>query len=91
MLLPSAGFTSGKTIPEESTFASMDPEDNVVLYVNRSPALSWSGVPEGTRSFIITLYALDIARCPVEGVANGHAVRKAMKGHFLEIASLMGT
>jgi Raf kinase inhibitor-like YbhB/YbcL family protein len=40
--------------------------------------------------YVFTLYALDIARCPVEGKFTGHAVREAIKGHVLAEASLIG-
>lgn len=43
MKLESAAFASGGSIPKQYT---CDGED-------RSPALSWSGVPEGTQSFVL--------------------------------------
>lgn len=41
--------------------------------------------------YVFTLYALDVARCPVEGRFDGTAVRKAIAGHVLGQASLTGT
>ena len=38
-----------------------------------------------------TLYALDIARCPVEGSFTGADVRAAIAGHVLGQASIVGT
>nr|VFK25042.1 MAG: hypothetical protein BECKMB1821G_GA0114241_10119 [Candidatus Kentron sp. MB]VFK35433.1 MAG: hypothetical protein BECKMB1821I_GA0114274_11184 [Candidatus Kentron sp. MB]VFK77294.1 MAG: hypothetical protein BECKMB1821H_GA0114242_11203 [Candidatus Kentron sp. MB] len=38
-----------------------------------------------------TLYATDLARCPVEGTFDGDAVRKAIQGHILAEATVMGT
>ena len=38
-----------------------------------------------------TLYALDVARCPVEGVVDGRAVAAAIAPHVLAQASVMGT
>lgn len=38
-----------------------------------------------------TLYALDVERCPVEGRLDGPAVRKAVEGHVLGSARLVGT
>lgn len=38
-----------------------------------------------------TLYALDVERCPVEGQFRGPDVLKAIDGHVLGKASLMGT
>lgn len=41
--------------------------------------------------YIFTLYALDIAKLPVEGRLTGQQVREALKGHLLAEASLTGT
>jgi hypothetical protein len=38
-----------------------------------------------------TLYALDVARCPVQGAFDGPAVLAAIAGHVLASASLSGT
>lgn len=38
-----------------------------------------------------TLYALDVARCPIDGELTAPAVRAAIEGHVLAEASLMGT
>jgi Raf kinase inhibitor-like YbhB/YbcL family protein len=40
--------------------------------------------------YVFTLYALDVARCPVEGRFSGPEVRAAMAGHILAEASLTG-
>nr|VFK63980.1 MAG: hypothetical protein BECKUNK1418G_GA0071005_104013 [Candidatus Kentron sp. UNK]VFK70989.1 MAG: hypothetical protein BECKUNK1418H_GA0071006_104614 [Candidatus Kentron sp. UNK] len=37
-----------------------------------------------------TLYAIDLARCPVEGTFDGDAVRKAIEGHVLAEARVTG-
>ncbi|HRP74368.1 MAG TPA: YbhB/YbcL family Raf kinase inhibitor-like protein [Rhodocyclaceae bacterium] len=41
--------------------------------------------------YVFTLYALDVARCPLDGRFDGTAVRKAIEGHVLGEASLTGT
>lgn len=41
--------------------------------------------------YIFTLYALDVERCPVEGVVDGRTVRQAIEGHVLARAALVGT
>ena len=41
--------------------------------------------------YVFTLYALDVARCPVEGVFSGADVLEAIDGHILGQASLTGT
>ena len=38
-----------------------------------------------------TLYALDVPRCPIDGELTGLAVRKAIEGHVLAKASIVGT
>jgi hypothetical protein len=38
-----------------------------------------------------TLYALDVPRCPAEGVVDGRAVLEAIRPHVLARAELMGT
>jgi Raf kinase inhibitor-like YbhB/YbcL family protein len=40
--------------------------------------------------YVFTLFALDAARCPVEGRFTGQDVRSAMAGHVLGQASLTG-
>jgi Raf kinase inhibitor-like YbhB/YbcL family protein len=41
--------------------------------------------------YVFTLYALDVARCPVEGKFTGPEVLAAMAGHILGQASITGT
>ncbi len=40
--------------------------------------------------YVFTLYALDVAKCPVEGKFGGADVRKAIAGHVLAEAKLTG-
>ena len=47
--LTSAGFTDGGPLPDAQVMAGG----------NRSPQLSWSGAPEGTKSFAITCFDPD--------------------------------
>jgi len=41
--------------------------------------------------YVFTLYALDVARLPVEGSFTGAQVREAMRGHVLGEATFSGT
>lgn len=41
--------------------------------------------------YVFTLYALDVARCAVEGRFTGPDVRAAIAGHVLAEAKLTGT
>lgn len=200
MKLESSSFTHGAPIPPEFAFARPDADTRMALSANRSPALAWSDVPDGTKSFVLichdpevptvaddvnkedrqvpfdlprfdffhwvlldiaadcralaagegsegiqphgkpgpeaahgrrhgsndytlwfagdaamegtyfgydgpcppfndtvihryifTLYALDVARCPVDGTADGRTVRQAIAGHILDRAVLEGT
>ena len=40
--------------------------------------------------YVFTIYALDFARCPVEGIFKGPAVLEAIRGHVLDKASITG-
>ncbi|CAN5756494.1 kinase inhibitor [soil metagenome] len=52
--LTSPGFKDGDRLPEEQTFNGFG-----LSGPNISPALEWSGVPEGTKSFAVTCYDPD--------------------------------
>ena len=40
--------------------------------------------------YVFTIYALDFARCPVEGIFKGPAVLESIRGHVLDKASITG-
>lgn len=52
------------------------------------PCPPWND--EIAHSYVFTLYALDIPRCPVEGKFTGQQVREAIKGHVLAEAGITG-
>lgn len=54
MTLTSPDLTEGGTLPEAQVFNSFG-----CTGLNLSPALEWSGAPEGTKSFILTAYDPD--------------------------------
>ena len=41
--------------------------------------------------YVFTMYALDVAKCPVSGTFKGADVLQAIKGHVLKQASITGT
>lgn len=60
MKLLSDSFRDGERIPGEFAFAVIDPKHHVALAGNRNPHLSWSEVPDGTRSFAIICHDPDV-------------------------------
>ena len=53
------------------------------------PCPPWND--EIVHHYHFTLYALDVEKCPVEGVFRGADVRSAMEGHILGQAEITGT
>jgi len=53
------------------------------------PGPPWND--ELVHHYHFTLYALDVERCPVEGAFTGPDVLKAIEGHVLGQASMVGT
>lgn len=61
MRLTSPAFDDGDRFPTEFVFGIHDPEQHIVLGPNRNPPLEWSEVPDGTRSFAVTMIDHDVA------------------------------
>ncbi|MCO4762383.1 MAG: YbhB/YbcL family Raf kinase inhibitor-like protein [Myxococcales bacterium] len=53
------------------------------------PCPPWND--ERLHHYHFTVFALDVARCPVEGTFGGDDVRKAIQGHVLDSASMVCT
>jgi len=67
-------------------------EDNDMrgdYYGYDGPCPPWND--EIPHHYVFTIYALDIARLPLDGLFTGQQVREAMRGHILDQASLTGT
>jgi Raf kinase inhibitor-like YbhB/YbcL family protein len=54
----------GDPIPEEYAFCIPDPQRHCALGSNLSPAIRWSDVPSGTKSFAIICYDPDVPSKP---------------------------
>ena len=52
------------------------------------PCPPWND--EMPHRYVFTLFALDVARLPLEGRFDGHAARKAIQGHVLAQAAITG-
>lgn len=60
MKLSSQSFADGARIPGEFSFCIPAAEGHVCLGSNRNPHLAWSGVPAGTRSFVLICHDPDV-------------------------------
>lgn len=54
------GWENGGTIPGKFAFGVPAAEGHVALSDNKSPAISWTDVPEGTKSFAIICHDPDV-------------------------------
>ncbi len=64
MQVSSESFVDQGPIPEALAFGKMDRESHVALAGNANPQLSWSGAPQGTRSFVIICHDGDVPSKP---------------------------
>ena len=60
MELTTNSFEDGGPIPARYAFAKPDPDSHVTFAGNVSPALQWSSVPDGTRSFALICHDYDV-------------------------------
>lgn len=60
MYIQSASFDAGTPIPPEFAFCRPDPEQHAVFSDNRSPALAWGDLPQGTRSLVLLCVDTDV-------------------------------
>lgn len=64
MEISTSSFTDGDPIPARYAFAKPADEGHVTLSDNVSPELSWSGVPDGTKSFALICHDQDVPSKP---------------------------
>lgn len=74
MKLISNSFADGKAIPIEYAFCRPDTETHASLSSNISPQLSWSDVPEGTKSFVLICHDPDVPSKPDDVNQEGRTV-----------------
>ena len=60
MHIQSESFDADCPIPSEFAFCKPDPEEHATLSDNKSPALAWGGLPDGTRSLVLTCIDDDV-------------------------------
>ena len=68
------GWNDGERIPAKFAFCAPDPDSHVTMSTNISPALSWSGVPDGTRSFAILCIDVDVPSAPDDVNQEGREI-----------------
>jgi Raf kinase inhibitor-like YbhB/YbcL family protein len=74
MHLSSSSFSDGEAIPGYFAFWVPDPEDHATFGPNRSPALRWEEVPEGTRTFVLICHDPDVPTKPDDVNQEGREV-----------------
>ncbi len=67
-------WANGAPIPEEYAFCVPADEGHVSMGANRSPAIRWSGAPEGTRSYAIVCHDPDVPSKPDDVNQEGRTV-----------------
>jgi Raf kinase inhibitor-like YbhB/YbcL family protein len=53
-------INEGQPVPEHFAFGVYDPDNHMALGRNLNPEVTWSGVPEGTRSFVVMIKDPDV-------------------------------
>lgn len=88
MIVESSSMADGEPIPETYAVATPTPEGKAEMAGrNLSPHLRWSGEPEGTRSFAISVVDPDVpadrTRMGVEGLSLGDDEPRVEFAHWL--------
>lgn len=74
MHLSSSSFSDGEAIPGDFVFCVPDPDSHATFAPNRSPALTWEGAPEGTRTFVVVCNDPDVPTKPDDVNQEGREV-----------------
>jgi Raf kinase inhibitor-like YbhB/YbcL family protein len=86
---PSAPHGSRRGINDFTSWFDNDNDMRGDYYGYDGPCPPWND--ELVHHYVFTLYALDVARAPIEGRFNGPAALAAIQRHILAQASLTGT
>ena len=79
MRLSSESFSHEASIPERCAFCAADPEQHTRLGANLNPALSWSDVPEGTKSLVLICHDSDAPAKPDNVNTEGKTISARRK------------
>ena len=79
MTLSSESFKHDSPIPPECAFCISDPDNHFALGQNRNPAISWSDVPEGTKSLILLCHDPDVPSKPDNVNQEGKKISKKLR------------
>ncbi len=74
MKLSSSSFQNNGRIPVECAFCAPDPKTHVTLSKNRNPALAWSDVPAGVKSFALICHDYDVPSKPDDVNQEGRTI-----------------
>jgi Raf kinase inhibitor-like YbhB/YbcL family protein len=81
------GFAHGEQIPERFAFGALTEDGPAPAGGNTSPAVRWSGAPEGTQSFVLVVYDPDVpqdtSKVGVEGETIGEHEPRRDFAHWL--------
>jgi Raf kinase inhibitor-like YbhB/YbcL family protein len=86
---PDAGSGLRHGINDYTGWFAGDADMSGDYYGYDGPCPPWND--EIIHHYHFTLLAIDLAKCPVEGKFTGADVRKAIEGHIVDKASIMGT
>jgi len=86
---PQAAHGARQGINDYTAWFASDHDMNGDYYGYDGPCPPWND--EIVHHYVFTIYALDVARLPLEGKFGGAEVRAAIAGHVLDQASLTGT
>ncbi len=78
MQVTSTSFKDGGAIPAACAFCKLDPATHATLSENRSPQLSWSGAPAGTKSFAAICHDPDVPSRGDDVNQEGRVVPKSL-------------